>query len=294
MVLPFHGQTILSVNASPRYHPSLTLDSKLRAVTDLQKLMLQRPSLLRSICDSTNQTKETSSSSKRHPSKRYLSKSIYNPQQQTCSCNLRGARKNLRLWSHTQAGFSIRASHLLGCPLYAISPQSFQAYVSVPSPLFSKYIQLSFNATSGAGGLSISPHLSIASIREDFALIGEFFYNLYRKIYLPPWRSKSVDELLDHVEEALTLYYSSGAASPSDVDSLGRTLININLNIASRVIYRITPMDSNQKQSEFPSRNEMPERLLQLLLGVIQILRQMGTPINNSSSDPDWPDGRVR
>lgn len=154
----------------------------------------------------------------------------------------------------------MRAGHSPRCLRYAWSPQLFQAYVSVPFSLFRKSIQLCFNATKGAGGLSISPQLSIGCVRENFPIIEDFFYELYNFIHFPPWYGKSVDELLDRVREELTLYYSSGAASPTDVDICGRTPINLNLEFATMLTGGFRLLDGGGKGVDSRSEKRCQRR----------------------------------
>lgn len=94
-----------------------------------------------------------------------------------------------------------------------------------------KASQGSITITTGAGGLSISPHISVRGfVREDSPAFRLFDLQMWRN-ELSKWDDKHKLEVLAKRAEdtlrQLRILFDTGEAAPSDVDIDGRTVMKV-------------------------------------------------------------------
>ncbi|KAH6665505.1 hypothetical protein B0J14DRAFT_569108 [Halenospora varia] len=189
-------------------------------------------------------------------------KGCYNTTPQTCACL---AVSQLRMWSvglNPRATVIHRKMHAEGCPAYT-STKSYSAAIRyhVQSTVLKSLVKLSFQATCGAGGLSIGVSLRMCRRIQKHPL-DSFFKDLYhlprrhRHMYSKTSDNKRTrDDLLRLTRRELMRTFNAGIASPEDVDYQGRNLVHLQLHYAK---YPLGTSD------------------LQLAAQVIHLLKSMG------------------
>lgn len=181
--------------------------------------LLQKPSLLQSVCDRVRDDRGS-------PTELGLSGVQY-PSTALCSCKI-GSSHESRNWSN---GFLnlfrssvISCIHQKGCPL-RISPRKetiIGMRYSHSGLLLSRMLSFSISITRGAGGSSISHNLTFRATVSDtspaFALFSVDAINMAQsqKINYFTWATKELYHL-----------FREQKASPSDVNSRGRTLLHV-------------------------------------------------------------------
>jgi hypothetical protein len=93
--------------------------------------------------------------------------------------------------------------------------------------VFGKTLKLAMNITRGAGGLSISPLLSVRGFIRDnspiFALFELFFLDPdYQRMY-----GSNLTKYLDYASTRMLQLFNEGCGSPYDVDMDGNTILHV-------------------------------------------------------------------
>jgi hypothetical protein len=200
---------------------AISLTSIDKKVEDLRRMM-QSPQLLRSTCDTIQRIQSLCTLREQNN----LSSTAKLGLGRVCHCR-KLIQKELNQFSLASLRVfrrrTVISTHSPGCPYYYGYPESDSLSFGVYSyfQLLSIAIQISFETTRGAGGLSISTPLSLRSIMPDnspaFALF-DFRSN-------PQFRADRKGYIKD-IPAKLQKLFRMREASPRDTDARGQTLMH--------------------------------------------------------------------
>jgi hypothetical protein len=201
---------------------SITLNSIDRKVDDLCQLM-QSPQLLRSSCDVVqriNLLRTLQEQSTLSPSPQF-------GLERACHCHKRIKRE---LNQYALAGLRlfrrriVSSLHSPDCPYYYGKHESESLSFGISSvlQLLSVAVQISFETTKGAGGLSISIPLGFRPI-VPYDSPGIIFF---RKFDEPPFTDFCKDEI-KAIPAKLRKLFCERKASPRDSDARGQSLMHV-------------------------------------------------------------------
>ncbi|MCJ1262511.1 hypothetical protein MMC22_002381 [Lobaria immixta] len=254
---------------SPRWADVGELDL---AIKSFQMDLIQRPDLLRSVCDEAVRVEPNL----RHViqgSEQVLCSSNFSKfrrQLRTprCSCRpstafkalsaprLRGSTRSLNAW------FSLSSfKHRQDCPLYATSERrhSIGINLSYCGLILAKAAQASISITRGAGGFSISPTLTFSPVvPSSSAVFSVFDFGHWDSVTDTQQRLKAFVKKLRQL-------FQDGKASPFDVDEDGNSL----LHKACIGLYTLLCLDLENVNVDFD-----------FYFQFIQELHGLGAPIN--------------
>lgn len=148
--------------------------------------------------------------------------------ERSCTCKRPKIQKS---WTKAVLGATFESqtihAHRRGCPLFREEDEIIKMSldISFVSRLVNKAAGLSFSLQYGAGGLSVSPSLTLRGMKHRnspvFALL---------KTLDPPERFLDMSERIFRMDEILprvTLLVQNGQASPHDVDENGQTVFDV-------------------------------------------------------------------
>jgi hypothetical protein len=119
--------------------------------------------------------------------------------------------------------------HSESCPYWnpRFEEQSIELAVEHVGFALRTAIRLAIKATRGAGGLSLSPLLTLRGYVREESPISELFGR-------PPyWYKfpKNLGDYLDHASSRMLQLFQEGGASPYDVDKSGSTILHVSENV---------------------------------------------------------------
>jgi hypothetical protein len=87
-------------------------------------------------------------------------------------------------------------------------------------------VQLAIKITRGAGGLSISPLLTVRGfVRNDSPVFALFDH------YAVPWSECNLAEYMDYASARMLQLFADGAGSPYDVNEDGQTILHVRIDL---------------------------------------------------------------
>ena len=146
-----------------------------------------------------------------------------------CSCGPnRQMHDMLEGWRYWRLSWESYSQHSIECPLYTKlqKTQSVKIRCMLPTWFLRRVIDYTFSITSGAGGLAISPQLTV--VRMVDGSCSPAFHQAYRLVtssFLGR-RHGEAPTLEDEIK-VLPGLFCAGDASPFDVDQYGRTLLHV-------------------------------------------------------------------
>jgi len=152
---------------------------------------------------------------------------------QICSCKKRKVVRYLGSYTIGWLRFLSRSEkvviHSESCPYWnpRFEEQSIELAVEHVGFALRTAIRLAIKATRGAGGLSLSPLLTLRGFVREESPISELFGR-------PPyWYQfpKNLGDYLDHASSRMLQLFQEGGASPYDVDKSGSTILHVSANV---------------------------------------------------------------
>lgn len=154
---------------------------------------------------------------------------------QPCSCCTTSRRGAWNFGVNIQVALMRRNMHQKGCPAYRDMKNSSAALrCHLRTTILENTLKLSFEATSGAGGFSIGMVLRTYRRIQKHSL-EPFFRDLYGQVTCKHkygnqvCDDKAQDSLVKLAQKEVWRAFSSGVASPDDIDSYGETLIQVSM-----------------------------------------------------------------
>jgi hypothetical protein len=171
--------------------------------------------------------------------------------------------------------------HATDCPRHTntrIHSAAIRCYVQ--STILERLVRLTFEATYGAGGLSIGCLLrTYRSVHKH--PLESFFLDIYfpeRRRYRSSRFSdndKSRDALIRLTQRELLHAFNTGIASPNDVDRDGWTLLHVSI-----FYLYLKSTNNEQLQVEYANNNGHGTDYLQLAAQIIRLLVSMGAKMD--------------
>jgi hypothetical protein len=206
-------------------------------------------------------------------------KRYYSTAPQICTCS---KTSQLGLWRFGLGAYvTLRhpKMHVKDCPAHT-STKRYSAAIRcyVQTTILENLLKLSFEATYGAGGLSMG-FLLRTFRRIQTHPLKSFFHDLYRqerhrhghRSSKPSYNNKTRDALLRLTQRELLHAFNTGIASPNDVDCKGRTLLHVTLFY----LYLLDATNNGQLQVEY-ANNCHGIKDPQLAAQIIRLLISMG------------------
>ncbi|KAL9130116.1 MAG: hypothetical protein Q9175_007111 [Cornicularia normoerica] len=246
-------ESLAESTASPRLRPSVeapginsiksamstTLTEMDEDARKLQLALAQRPSLLRTVCDTAGglemNVKRISTMTAQNRVTQAGRKGKWTKQRPYCSCStlIRERAANYSIGRVEFFKTSVEScKHSVTCPLYIgiKATTTVGLKMAYYGRLLANTVRATVSVTAGAGGFSISPCLKFRALvpgdSPAFNLL-----NSERVMYRFGSRPLSqTNEICKYFESALQQLYelfTDGAASPTDMDEDGRTLLHV-------------------------------------------------------------------
>ncbi|KAL8719074.1 MAG: hypothetical protein Q9225_003869 [Loekoesia sp. 1 TL-2023] len=154
-------------------------------------------------------------------------------------------------WTKAVFGATFRSesvyTHRRGCPLFReddeLTKISFD--ISLVSRLLNTAVRLSFSLQCGAGGMSVSPNLTLRGMKQPDSPVFALIKTLNRPGLLTSERIVRMDEILPRIK----LLIQSGQASPHDVDLHGRTVFDAFFDRREKYLDESKPTPRGQRDS---------------------------------------------
>ena len=202
---------------------------------DIKRLQLQcitKPGLMRDELDSIDTIIES-----QHPaSKGYASSGEmlehHSKFKKTCVC--REFYRPSRSWpsrKYFHMTTKTLTSHYRGCPLFSRVWQSQTSVIVVKAMCTSflmKAVEVSVSLTSGAGGFSIAPYLTLKTLCRDDSPAFRLFPEIHQFAFAH--RRGLSSAYVAHMENSLrelTILFCEGKASSNDINSNGETILDV-------------------------------------------------------------------
>ncbi|KAH0536165.1 hypothetical protein FGG08_006929, partial [Glutinoglossum americanum] len=199
-----------------------------------------------------------------------------------CDC-IMAKRRNAIVKGPFWAYAENQQPHLRNCKYFARPTWTFKGGALLPVKILSSALRLSFAATKGAGGFSLSPNFAITrlidrgaspafalfdTILRDYSKAEPWSDHGHRRYYEPlddyhikytplRWDMVGLERHLYHVLGELEKLFEGGKASPLDTDAEGRTLLH-EVAVVSGIIESPSP------------------RVLALIKGLVGLLIEYG------------------
>jgi hypothetical protein len=161
----------------------------------------------------------------------------------TSDCSCTQSPYVRRTW-YTPRNFSFfrfsTTSHQKTCPLYKIAKQieTLGFRYSFRSRFLSTSIRATLSVTTGAGGLSINPQMSIFNVvphgAPAFELLHPYHLCTLRERDAPSYMN-NLCGFLNTTFHRLCNLFRDGKASPTDTDTFGQTLLHVSYITKSRL-----------------------------------------------------------
>ena len=205
--------------------------------------LASKPAELSMACEGLLDQEQASTSSKNVAPKQRLSEngeSLY-PAPLQCSCRLKAWSYHLASGHQFSINYNGGKKHDENCFIAPFAPaqHSLRVRSRVSANWLRRIVQFTFSMTTGAGGFAISPSIATFQVvdRETspaFRIMDGVIRDVHDiDAYKHPMFGKVVfNDLRVHIQsikQILCEYFSSGVASPCEVDSNGENLLHVSL-----------------------------------------------------------------
>jgi hypothetical protein len=221
----------------------------------LQLQLISKPDALRTICHNMDESRRLEPTRRQRRiqgcSSAPLSRPIKQRLNMHCSCTGKSWAESRH---YSACGLSLSQNtkayepHLPGCDFYAPHQivRNMKARFTYLGYVLSATIAATVSITTGAGGFSISPSLSISRVvPNDSCAFALFADERFWKF--GAWRRKTVarrHQLLESTREQLLKMFCERQASPKDLNGRGQSLFHVRLLCFSNLALWILMMDS--------------------------------------------------
>lgn len=175
--------------------------------------LLGTPARLRDACDVVDYSSATTLSRASRQHRMVLS---------FCGCDLRGQTRSVTASTIHIAGAFLSnehcevSKHFKSCPFYSASKEARRrmsvSFGTITWPQLSVLVQASLTCTTGAGGFSISPHLSFRTIIKDCPAEKEIIKFINERMF--SMSGADVVKSLDILERKIWKMFQAGETSP--------------------------------------------------------------------------------
>lgn len=175
-----------------------------------------------------------------------------------CSCSVRMSRMTRFSFGSLTGIWKSQSRHFPGCKYHG-SPVTTEFRASILIRLLWKTLSFSFQLSTGAGGISLSPQFAITRIvdrrispafllfdsievecarripvsrykesaRKTYHTSPDFTSRDYIRLYVLDWDTGALQISLENAVQDITMMLSMGYSSVQDTDSRGRTLLHV-------------------------------------------------------------------
>ena len=147
-----------------------------------------------------------------------------------CSCGPnRQIRDMLKGWRYWRLSWESYSQHSNKCPLYRKTQKTHSVRIGcrLTTWVMRRMIEYTFSITSGAGGFTISPQLTVVRVVDR----SPAFLQIHRIVESSfPHQRKGIVPTVEDEIKILRGLVCAGYASPFDVDQYGRTWLHVSHN----------------------------------------------------------------